>query len=132
MEFLGVGYQEVLVILALLLVVVGPERLPGVAYQVGRAVRTLQQYARAVRDEFSDEIGYVEEQYRIVKDETGALNESIRAGRNDLDLQLPETLTSEGHSCGDEARRGRNSRARGGPVKDRPRDRSPHLLVGEW
>ena len=66
MEFLGVGYQELLLILVLLLVVVGPERLPAMAYQIGRAVRTLQQYARAVRNEFSDEFDYLEEQYRTV------------------------------------------------------------------
>jgi len=71
-EFLGVGYQELLLVLILMLVVVGPERLPAMAYQIGKAVRTLQQYARAVRDEFSDEIGYVEEQYKTLRGEVDA------------------------------------------------------------
>jgi sec-independent protein translocase protein TatB len=77
-EFLGIGYQELLLVLILMLVVVGPERLPGMAYQIGRAVRTLQQYARQVRDEFSDEIGYLEEQVRVVKGEVGSLNSELR------------------------------------------------------
>ena len=78
MEFLGVGYQELLLVLVLMLVVVGPERLPAMAYQICRAVRTLQQYARAVRDEFSDEIGYVEEQYKTIRGEVDATRISLR------------------------------------------------------
>ena len=78
MEFLGVGYQELLLVLILMLVVVGPERLPAMAYQIGKAVRTLQQYARAVRDEFSDEIGYVEDQYKTLRGEVDATRVTLR------------------------------------------------------
>ena len=92
MEFLGVGYQEVAVIMVLLLVVVGPERMPAVAYQVGKAVRQMQRYARAVRDEFSDEIDFLEEQYRTVKGETDQLSQTLRAGQADLNAQLRETM----------------------------------------
>ncbi|HEY5477176.1 MAG TPA: Sec-independent protein translocase protein TatB [Tepidiformaceae bacterium] len=88
MEFLGVGYQELLVILVLLLVVVGPERLPNVAYQIGRAVRQAQRYARAVREEFSDEIGYLEEQYRTVKGEIDTTSESIRKSGSAFDSEM--------------------------------------------
>ena len=78
MQFLGVGYQEILVVLGLMLVVLGPERLPNVAYQIGRAVRTLQGYARAVRSEFSEEIGYIEDQYKTVRGELQTTRESFR------------------------------------------------------
>lgn len=88
MEFLGVGYQELLVILVLMLVVVGPERLPGMAYQIGKAVRTLQGYARQVRDEFSDEIGYIEDQYRTVKGEVDSTRESLREQQLKLNTEL--------------------------------------------
>jgi len=106
-EFLGVGYQELLLILVLMLVVVGPERLPGVAYQIGRAVRTMQQYARAVRDEFSDEIGYLEEQYKTVKGEVDdarvSLQQQQRAWESDLRdataVDLPPLLPGENGSA---------------------------------
>lgn len=88
MEFLGVGYQELLLILVLLLVVVGPERLPGVAYQIGRAVRTMQQYARAVRNEFSDEIAYIEEQYKVVKGEVDSARQELRTQQQALESEL--------------------------------------------
>ncbi len=87
MEFLGVGYQEILVILVLLLVVVGPDRLPQMAYQIGRAVREMQKYARAVRDEFSDEMKYIEEQYNTVRGD-------IDQARQELQ-QEQQTLNSE-------------------------------------
>ena len=78
MEFLGVGWQEIAVVIFLMLVFVGPERMPRVAYQIGRAVRTMQQYARAVRDEFSEEIAYVEEQYKTVKGEVDGARTELR------------------------------------------------------
>ncbi|MGH2607615.1 MAG: Sec-independent protein translocase protein TatB [Tepidiformaceae bacterium] len=99
MEFLGVGYQEILVILAIMLVVVGPERLPTMAYQIGRAVRTLQTYARAVRDEFSDEFEYLDEQMKTVKGGVADLNKSMREGerelKKDLDSVAPAQLLGE-------------------------------------
>ena len=78
MQFLGVGWQEIVLIMVVALVVVGPERLPGVAYQVGKAVRTMQSYARAVRSEFSEEIGYIEEQYKTVKGEMSQATDALR------------------------------------------------------
>lgn len=96
-----------MLILVLLLVVVGPERLPGMAYQIGRAVRTMQQYARAVRDEFSGEIAYIEEQYKTVKGEVSQARDDLRVQQTKLEsemrdaaasLQIPEAATSNGSS----------------------------------
>lgn len=91
MEFLGVGYQELLLILVLMLVVVGPERLPAMAYQIGRAVRTLQSYARAVRDEFSGEIEYLEEQYKTVKGEVDSARVSLRDQQREFEAEMRQS-----------------------------------------
>lgn len=90
MEFLGIGYQELLLVLVLMLVFVGPERLPNMAYQIGRAVRTLQQYARQVRDEFGDEITYLEEQVRTVKGEVDSAAAEFRQQSNKFNAELRE------------------------------------------
>ncbi|MGH2633815.1 MAG: Sec-independent protein translocase protein TatB [Tepidiformaceae bacterium] len=90
MEFLGIGYQEVLLILVLLLVFVGPERLPGMAYQIGKAVRTMQEYARQVRDEFSDEFTYIEEQYKTVKGEVDSTREIMRSESAKMNAEMRE------------------------------------------
>ena len=90
MEFLGIGYQELLLVLVLLLVVVGPDRLPGMAYQIGRAVRTMQGYARAVRDEFKDEIDYLDEQYKVVKGQVDEAQQVLRSENARLNAELRE------------------------------------------
>jgi sec-independent protein translocase protein TatB len=89
-EFLGIGYQELLLILVLLLVVVGPERLPHMAYQIGRAVRQMQLYARAVRDEFRDEIDYLDEQYRTMRGEIELAQRTLREEQAKLNEGLAE------------------------------------------
>jgi len=89
-SFLGVGYQEMLLVLVLLLVVVGPERLPGVAYQIGRAVRELQKYARTVRNEFKDEISFVEEQYKVVKGEVETTRSALRDQQAQFQAEMRE------------------------------------------
>lgn len=90
MSFLGVGWQEVFLIGVLMLVVVGPERMPVVAYQIGRAVRTLQSYARAVRDEFSEEIGYLEEQVKTVRGEVDQAKGALRDQQRQLQSEMRE------------------------------------------
>lgn len=88
MEFLGIGYQELILVLVLLLVVVGPERLPTMAYQIGRAVRQMQGYARAVRDEFRDEIDYIDEQYRTIKGQVDEAQKAVREEQFKLNQEL--------------------------------------------
>src|SRR5690606_31607656 len=107
-EFLGIGYQELLLVLVLLLVVVGPERLPQMAYQIGRAVREMQKYARAVRDEFSEELGYIEEQYQTIRGDideartemrkqSQELNQEIKQVTSDVDGAIPNEFKSRGN-----------------------------------
>ena len=91
MEFLGIGYQELLLVMVLLLVVVGPERLPTMAYQIGRAVRQMQMYARAVRDEFKDEIDYLDTQYKTVKGQIDEAQKVIRTEQVKLNDELRES-----------------------------------------
>lgn len=94
MEFLGIGYQEIALVLVLLLVVVGPERLPTMAYQIGRAVRTLQKYARVVRDEFQEEFDYIDEQYRVVRGEIDQTRAGIREEQARMEREWSQSQAS--------------------------------------
>lgn len=91
MEFLGIGYQEILAILLVALIVLGPERLPQVAYHLGRAVRTMQRYARLVRDEFREELEMLEEEYKGIRAEMEAARAELRAHEAELRARLEET-----------------------------------------
>ncbi len=49
-----IGPLEILVILMVALIVFGPERLPQIAKQIGRAASELRRMATEVRDEFQE------------------------------------------------------------------------------
>ena len=56
MNFMGVGPAEVIVILVIALVVVGPERLPRLAADIARTIRELRKYTSSITAEFTDVI----------------------------------------------------------------------------
>lgn len=55
--FNSLGWPEIAVLLILGLFVFGPDRLPGVAAQAGRALRSFRSYARGIRDDLADDLG---------------------------------------------------------------------------
>lgn len=55
--FDSLGWPELAVLLLLGLFVFGPERLPGMAAEAGRALRRFRLYARGVRDDLADDFG---------------------------------------------------------------------------
>jgi Tat protein translocase TatB subunit len=56
MELFGVGLPELLLIMLVALVVIGPERLPEVASQVGRTVADLRRQANQLTAEFQQSL----------------------------------------------------------------------------
>ena len=84
MEVLGVGIQEVLLIAVLIVIVVGPRRLPEMAYYLGRGVKKLQRYARVVRDEFSEEFAYLNEEMEAVRADVQEMRTTVREVQDEL------------------------------------------------
>ena len=89
----GIGLPEVFAILILLVVVVGPKRLPEMAYHIGRAIKTLQRYARAVRDEFGEEYQYLDEEVRAIKEDAREINAEMREVRAEVTENVEEVQT---------------------------------------
>jgi Tat protein translocase TatB subunit len=69
MDFLGVGLPELLVILVLTLIVVGPRRLPEMAAQLARFMRAFRRYTAGVTREFNETMGELEREYDEMKGE---------------------------------------------------------------
>lgn len=69
---MGVGWAEILLILAIALFVIGPQDIPKVMYTVGRFVRRLQYVRFAISQQFDDilKAGDIEELRRGVNFET--------------------------------------------------------------
>ncbi len=89
MEFLGVGPGELFVILILLLIVFGPERLPELARQAGRMVVSLRNWVARSPDaamvlRARDEL---EQEFRAIRD---SLNEELQAVRDEVQMARNE------------------------------------------
>lgn len=55
--FDSVGWGEISVLLVLALFVFGPERLPGMAAELGKGLRRIRQYAKGLTDDLKSELG---------------------------------------------------------------------------
>ena len=95
MEFLGIGIPEILVILILALIVIGPERLPEMAIHVARVIRELRQFASGFTNEFSSVMEEMQEEFRDVEETasegaramTEQLSSTLDEARSGLDLE---------------------------------------------
>jgi Tat protein translocase TatB subunit len=78
MEFLGVGLPELLVILLITLIVVGPQRLPEIAAQMARAMREFRRYTSSLSREVTEALGDLEKEYNAVREEWKEVGEAVR------------------------------------------------------
>ena len=93
MDFFGIGILEILAILLLMAVVFGPHRLPEIAGQAGRMVRTLREYARDFRDEYLVDFEEVKEEYLEVRHEIEDSRRAVRSEAKSLDTELRTAVT---------------------------------------
>ena len=82
MDFLGIGLPELIIILIVAIIVVGPKRLPEVAGQIARAIRQLRGYATDVTAQMRSELDELTREYEQVRKE---LREFRKDATKDLD-----------------------------------------------
>jgi len=68
MEFLNVGGPEVLVLMLLGVIVLGPERLARAAREAGKLVRNLKAYFQSLSDELKTELDVLDDLNQIKRD----------------------------------------------------------------
>jgi Tat protein translocase TatB subunit len=78
MEFLGIGLPELVLILVLTLIVVGPQRLPETAAQIGRAIREFRRYSSGMTSELKQAIADLEKEYEELRGELKAASAELR------------------------------------------------------
>ena len=95
MELLGIGPAELLVILVLALLVVGPKRLPEMAAQLARFMRAFRRYSANVTREFNETMHDLEQEYDQMRGEWKVvgqgLDETARTVNQELDAAGRET-----------------------------------------
>lgn len=96
MNFMGVGPAEIIVILVVALVVVGPERLPRLAADIARTIRELRKYTTSITAEFTEVIHDFEKdtegersQWKEIGEgltsATRSVTDALRAARDDAE-----------------------------------------------
>ncbi len=96
MNFMGVGPAEIIVILVVALVVVGPERLPRLAADIARTIRELRKYTTSITAEFSEVIQDFEKETEGERSQwkeigegltsaTRSVTDALRAARDDAE-----------------------------------------------
>ena len=102
MNFFGVGPAELIVILVVALVFVGPERLPRLAADLARTIREIRKYTGTIAAEFSDvmqdfekESAGARSQWKEIgeglTDATKSLTDAIRSARSDAEGAVPSS-----------------------------------------
>ena len=102
MNFLGVGPAELLVILVVALVFVGPERLPRLAADIARTIREIRKYTGNIAAEFGEVIQDFEKetagdrsQWKDIGEgltsATRSVTDALRSARSDAEPQTSAT-----------------------------------------
>lgn len=89
----GIGLPEFILIMALALIVVGPDKLPGLAKTVAKQVLELKKAANSLKDSLQDELA----------EEKESLKE-LTAGLEDIDVSLGDLNSTKNLDEGDFSR----------------------------
>jgi sec-independent protein translocase protein TatB len=86
-NFLGIGLPEIILILVLTLIVVGPQRLPEMAVQLARLIRQLRGYAGQVSGQLREEMGDLMQDYEALRlrDAAKAIDADLRSAGQALE-----------------------------------------------
>lgn len=84
MTFFGMGPLEILVILVVALIVFGPDKLPQVAMQVGRAVRDFRRWTADLTSEFRSVTQEFSSEFEELRSATQELQSELRGVQSDL------------------------------------------------
>ena len=91
-----VGFWEILFILVLALVIIGPERLPGAARKAGFFVGKARRYIEGVRSEVESELD-VNEFKRMLHNQEVQINElqqQLKAGVDEVKADMPDPVST--------------------------------------
>ena len=83
----GIGAEELIAVLIIALIVLGPDRLPVLMRTLGRWVRRLRAMSREFREEFAEEFQFLQEELDVLRREA----DETRAELADIRRELTDT-----------------------------------------
>jgi sec-independent protein translocase protein TatB len=106
MQMFGVGPLELIVIMVITIVVVGPDKLPEVAGELARWIRRARAYGQHLTRDFNDVVGELEKEVGASRDDWKEIASVIRREGTGLSAILNETsrdISTEVESASAEA-----------------------------
>src|SRR5581483_7894544 len=85
---IGIGGTQIIVVLIVAFFVLGPERLPEVARQIARGIRTLRGYATDVQTQFGGEIEDLREEFSTIQRDLTSIQGNLRSGLMEIDSSI--------------------------------------------
>ena len=92
MNFLGIGLPEIVLILVIAVIIVGPQRLPELAVQLARAIRFLRGYATDATAQMRAEIDELTREYEDVRRELQEFRRSVGKDVSSVTQSLDKAL----------------------------------------
>lgn len=92
---LGIGFSEILVILAIALIVLGPKEIPKVARTIGRIMREIQRTSDDLRRTIDSEMEEFEGSEEVKPRKRKAKNKQIRESEESDNISIAETENAD-------------------------------------
>jgi sec-independent protein translocase protein TatB len=88
MDLFGVGLPELLLILVIAMLVVGPKRLPEMAAQLARFIRAFRAYTSSISRDFNEALEGLEKEYDEMKGEWKDVGEGLDESARSISEEL--------------------------------------------
>ncbi|HLG12518.1 MAG TPA: hypothetical protein VI876_12230 [Dehalococcoidia bacterium] len=100
MQMFGIGILELMVIMMLTVIVVGPDRLPGVAADLARWIRQARAYARYMMGDFNNVVAELEKEANVSREDWKEITSVVSRHTGDIGKELTK-VTRDIEEAGD-------------------------------
>jgi len=91
-NFLGIGPLEILVVLIVAVIVLGPERMPEVGIQIARVIKYLRGFATSATSQMRTELDELTREYESVRKELQEFRQTMRRDASAMTEQVTRVL----------------------------------------
>ena len=100
MQMFGIGILELLVILMLIVLVVGPDRMPQVAADMARWIRMGRAYAKHLMGDFNEVVGELQREANVSQEDWKEISNVITRNTGDIGKEL-QRAAKDAEEAGD-------------------------------
>ncbi len=130
MQFFGIGILELLVILVLAMLVVGPQRLPEFAAELAKFIRRARSYAQYLARDFDDVVKEIEREVGTSRDDWKEIAGAVGLQTRGLADELNKTL-QDAHDATDLEKMQRDGGPLAPPVNGASAEATPAASNGD-